>query len=285
MSRTKTPRRPAARTARHSPAEIKTLVPGHARGAAAFIAMRRKGSLWAVVDSNRGDWTPDYWDGRAWLPLTEETPAKDAYRWTEATARELMEHYAQQAAEIESHYIGLGPLETVRRIEAIAGTGPGEEPVTLAQAQAAVRVAEAEVRERVSHRRVPEATAEGISVPAPKDVPGFGETSSTVAATVRDKALPDLAEDDEDPDVMTGLGHSIPATTDAEEADAERTTAVSAAAIRELTGNGDTQAMSQLPADAEPPAENQPPMPAVPPALGPVPLVDWGRGKPVLTTA
>lgn len=100
----------------------------------------------------------------------------------------------------------------------------------------------------------------GINVPAPRDVSGYGQNASRLAATVRDANLAAMVETDADRELLTRLGRSIPATTTpVAEADAETTAVIDPAEIRELAGFGDTTAI--------PVVTDIPPMPDQPPGV------------------
>lgn len=264
----KSARRPAKpRKASPEPAEVKVPVPGHALGDRAWIGMRRKAGLWAVLDSNRGERGPDYWTGREWKPLYEGTPDAEAYCWSKERARELVDRFVAEAAEIHEYYRDFDAKPTtaeviaqLQRIEAHANQG------------------------LVGHlvRRVDPAATDApvaVSTPAPKDVLGFGVTSDTSAETVTDNTLASLAESDADEELLTALGRSIPGP-----ANTEHDTV-----LLDTSRLHGPEVTAELPAAIEAPPVRAaiPPKPKFPPLvplpeglpLEPVPPASWGASR------
>jgi hypothetical protein len=179
VSRTKTRKRPAPRRApRPSRKEVKTLIPGHARGADAFLMMRRKAGRWAVLDHFRG--APAYVGaGDMWMELKPETPDAEVYRWTEGHARALVARFVEQAVDIARNNRALDAAfeaaETARRIERLAaGMAPAAvmpEQLTLEQVAARLQQATAEVAARM--KRAKPVEADTTTVPAPMDHPEY----------------------------------------------------------------------------------------------------------------
>jgi hypothetical protein len=179
MSRTKTRQRPAPRrTARPSRKEVKTLIPGHARGADAFLMMRRKAGRWAVLDHFRG--APAYVGaGDMWMELKAETPDAEVYRWTEGHARALVARFVEQAVVIARNNRALDAAfeaaETVRRLEELAARMVPQqvvpEVVNLQYMGEQLRKAQAEVAARRAKPAAPD--GDTITAPAPMDHPEY----------------------------------------------------------------------------------------------------------------
>lgn len=113
-SKTSRPRRPVTPTnhtkptaATEEPTEVRFPIEGHSAGEAAFIAIRRKGDQWAVIDNRAGNpFGPDFWDGKFWAPLTEKYQHL-AYRWTREEAETLAKHEAEIASEVHQRYASM----------------------------------------------------------------------------------------------------------------------------------------------------------------------------------
>jgi len=187
VTRTKYRQRPAPRRRTGaSRKEVKTLIPGHARGAEAFLMMRRKGGRWAVLDTFRGD--PVFVGaGTVWVELKPDTPDVDLYRWTEAQARALTAHFVDDAVVVARNNRALDAAaevvetavraaRTARRVESLAADmAPPEvmpQVLTLEQVAARLQVATAEVAARMGKAHAPEPAA-GFTVPAAMDRPDW----------------------------------------------------------------------------------------------------------------
>jgi hypothetical protein len=94
--------------------ERRFLIPGHADGSAAYLAVRRHGDAWAVIDNNSGHRAPSWWDGRLWWSLSLDWAVNTVYRFTRADAEQMARQFAAEAAE-RHHRNAL--LEQARRIE------------------------------------------------------------------------------------------------------------------------------------------------------------------------
>lgn len=184
MTRTKSRQRPAPRrTPRTSRKEVKTLIPGHARGAEAYLMMRRKGGRWAVLDSFRGG--PAFVGaGVVWQELEPGTADGDLYRWTETEARALVARFVEQAVVIARNNSALDPaaevIQTARRVESLAAdmAPPEVMPQVLTLEQVAARMGKAHAAEP---------TAAEFTVPAAMDRPDWQPPSPDPA--------PELAPD------------------------------------------------------------------------------------------
>jgi hypothetical protein len=178
MARTKTRQRPAPRRApRPSRKEVKTLIPGHARGTEAYLLMRRRAGRWAVLDSFRG--APAFVGaGEVWQELEPGTPDAEVYRWTESHARALVTRFVEQAVVIARNNRALDAAfeaaETARRLEELAARMVPQqvvpEVVNLQYMGEQLRKAQAEVAARM-RRRAP--VDKGTSIPAAMDRPGW----------------------------------------------------------------------------------------------------------------
>jgi hypothetical protein len=102
--------------------EHRFLIQGHADGPAAYIAVRRHGDAWAVIDNNSGHRPASWWDGRLWWGLGQGEPVNAVFRFTRRQAEESARRRAVEAAELH-HRNAL--LEQTRRIEKVAAACPG----------------------------------------------------------------------------------------------------------------------------------------------------------------
>lgn len=173
MPRTKTRRRPVPRRTQQQPRpsrkEVKVLIPGHARGAEAFLLLRRKAGRWSITDHFRG--APAFVGaGEVWRGLEPGTADADLYCWSEQQARALADRFVQQAVQIH-----LNTLGRARRIESLAADmAPPEvmpQVLTLEQVAARIQQATAEVAARMA-AHAPEPAA-GFTVPAAMDRPDW----------------------------------------------------------------------------------------------------------------
>lgn len=93
--------------AEDAPDEIRFPIDGHEAGEKAFIAIRRQGDKWAVIDNKAGrSLGPDFWDGKLWAPMIERYQHL-AYRFTQDEAETLAKHYAAVASEVHQHYAAM----------------------------------------------------------------------------------------------------------------------------------------------------------------------------------
>lgn len=192
--------------------------------------------------------------GVGWVPL-ESVAIADRYCWTDSAA--LQQVPALLAGEEQA------VAAWRAKHEADAERARGLAAVAEEWLEAAAAVLPAETVPVVTLQDAHQDAADpGIDVPAPRDVPGYGQTPARMAATVRDKGLGALAETDEDQELLTALGRSIPATLAPEvepepESDPDATQVIDAATVRELAGMGDTAVMAAV---AWPPMPDHPPV-------------------------
>lgn len=100
--------------------EQRFLIPGHIDGAAAYIAIRRHGDAWAVLDNNNGHRGQSWWDGRLWWADSPTLPPNTVHRFTHDHAERQARQFAADAAE-RHHRNAL--LAQARRIEEHANEG------------------------------------------------------------------------------------------------------------------------------------------------------------------
>lgn len=208
------------------------------------------GNWWSIV---RTGWNEPavLLPGAGWVPL-ESIAIADRFAWTFSAAVQQVPGLlaCEERAVAAWRAKHEADVERARALAAVA-----EEWLDAAAAVLPAQTAPVLTLQQ-AHRAEPE---DGITVPAPRDVPGYGQTPARMAATVRDQSLAALAETDADQELLTMLGRSIPATTAPEPAaDPDETQVIDTDTVRDLAGMGDTAVM---------PALVVPPMPDHPPAI------------------
>ena len=250
--------------------EYRFPIPGHATGGHAYIAVRRchDTGRWAVTDGQAGLCPEQFWNGQVWQPIMPWVPTARVYGWGSLDGARAQVPGLLATAEA-AHLAYSEARQAAARVEALAASIlPEETPAVVTLHEVAVKVAEAQAEVGRRHAK-PE-----VSVMAPPgdwlakaqalaDTPLTAPEAEAAIAAARDDVATLLA-------VAKGLANLAP-----EEPDTEQTQLIDVAELRDLTGNGETQAIPIItepevtPEAAPEPEFVIPPLPKTPPIICP----------------